>query len=94
MPVPTTIVGFDSGTSRGFDSDNPLSENRPTTGSRLGGHATVRCEIFEVKQVGGMSYWLAVVGNDGRLKRIEITVTTEPVREVTALRGARHSESP
>jgi hypothetical protein len=50
---------------------------------RVRGHArscdrAVRCEIFEVKQVGGMSYWLAVVGNDGRLKSLEITVTTAP----------------
>ena len=90
-----TSVRFLGRTSRGFDSDIPLSEDRPTTGSRLGGRAAVRCEIFEVKQLGGISYWLAVVGNDGRLKSLEITVTTEPVREVTsALHGARHSKSP
>jgi hypothetical protein len=53
-----TSVRFLGRTSRGFDSDIPLSEDRPTTGSRLGDRATVRCEIFEVKQVGGMSYGL------------------------------------
>jgi periplasmic protein TonB len=82
-----TSVRFQGLTSRGFASDMPLTEDRPaTTGSRLGGSATVRCEIFEVKQVGGVSYWLAVVGNDGRLKSLEITVTTEPEKTNDALK--------
>jgi protein TonB len=40
-----------------------------------------QCEIFEVQQVSGTSYWLALVGNGGtRLQNVAITSATEPPR--------------
>jgi TonB family protein len=68
------FVGF---ASRGFKSDVP---ERRVTGTRLWGgfRNTSRWEIYEVKQAGGTSYWLAAVAPSGALRRLQITVASEP----------------
>lgn len=67
----------------GFGADIPLSTvsaRGDAIGSRLNRPTIVRCEIFEVKQTGGVSYWLTMVDHGGqRLRAVEIAVATEPL---------------
>ena len=39
---------------------------------------TDRCAIFEARQMAGISYWLAAVGDDGVFKSMEIMAATQP----------------
>jgi protein TonB len=69
------FLGF---ASRGFESDTP--ETRMTTGNRVWGFRyTSRREIYEVKQAGGTSYWLAAVAPNGALRSLQITTASDPV---------------
>ena len=40
---------------------------------------TSRREIYEVKQAGGTSYWLAAVAPNGALRSLQITTASDPV---------------
>jgi periplasmic protein TonB len=63
------FLGF---ASEGFDCGT-ISVARPA--------GETQCEIFEVKQVSGTSYWLALIGNGGtRLQNVAITSATEPAQ--------------
>jgi hypothetical protein len=65
-------VRFQGVAKPGFDCGNPAAAR-----SHLD---SLECEIFEVRQTGGTSYWLASMDNDGTLlKNIAITMATEPV---------------
>ncbi len=71
------FVGF---AHQGFVADLDGSEVTPTqmTGSliatpRRGGPA--RYEVYEVQQTGGTSYWVAIVADDGTLRRVQIAAT-------------------
>ncbi len=89
-----TSVRFLGFANPGFGADIPLSTvsaRGDSIGSRLSRPTTVRCEIFEVKQASGVSYWLAMVDHGGqRLRAVEIAVATEPLR---ARGGALPTES-
>jgi periplasmic protein TonB len=67
------FVGF---ASRGFASDIP--ETGTVTGTLIPGRNISRWEIYEVKQAGGTSYWLAAVAPGGTPTRLQITVASDP----------------
>jgi periplasmic protein TonB len=61
------FVGF---AGPGFDCGNPTAAADPRAG---------RCEVFEAQQDHGLSYWLALVDSDWRLRNLFITVGTQPL---------------
>jgi hypothetical protein len=67
------FVGF---ASRGFERDIP--ETRTVTHFSDRFHNTRRWEIYEVKQAGGTSYWLAAVAPGGAPTSLQITVASDP----------------
>jgi len=89
-----TSVHFMGFANPGFGADIPLSTvsaRGEAIGSRLNRPTIGRCEIFQVQQAGGVSYWLAMVDHGGqRLRAVEIVVATEPLR---AQEGALPTES-
>jgi TonB family protein len=65
-------VRFQGVAKSGFDCGNPVAAR-----SRFD---SLKCEIFEVRQTGGTSYWLASMDDDGTLlKNIAITMATAPL---------------
>lgn len=69
------FVGF---ASHGFERDIP--ETRTVTGTHFSNRFrnTTRWEIYEVKQAGGTSYWLAAVAPGGAPTSLQITVASDP----------------
>jgi periplasmic protein TonB len=63
-------IGFVGFASPGFDCGNPTLAADPRAG---------RCEVFEAQQDHGLSYWLALVDSDWRLRNLLITVGAQPL---------------
>jgi TonB family protein len=61
------FVGF---AGPGFDCGSPTAAEEPRAG---------RCEVFEAQQDHGLSYWLALVDSDWRLRNLLITVGAQPL---------------
>jgi TonB family protein len=79
-------VRFKGVASAGFDCGN-----RDSARNRFD---SLGCEIFEVRQTGGTSYWLASMDNNGTvLKSIAITMADAP-QGPNALQGPNAPEGP